>query len=49
MDTSSFKEVQGVLSQLQQEHERLMGTVAHQSHELEVDKEHIKVCVCVCV
>lgn len=48
VDANSFEVLQGLLNQLQQEHERLMGTVAHQSQELEIDKEHIKVRVCVC-
>ena len=51
VDTNSFNVVQGLLAQLQQEHERLMGTAAHLSHELDVNKEHVKVgtvCVYVC-
>lgn len=44
VDAESFNVVQGLLGQLQQEHERLMGTAAHLSHELDVNKEHVKVC-----
>lgn len=43
VDSESFNVVQGLLSQLQQEHERLMGTAAHLSHELDINKEHVKV------
>ena len=43
VDMDSFDALQGLLSQLQQEHERLMGTAAHLSHELEINKEHVKV------
>lgn len=43
VDLNSFNVVQGLLGQLQQEHERLMGTAAHLSHELDVNKEHVKV------
>ena len=39
----SFDTLQGILGQLQQEHERLIGTAAHLSHELEVNKDHVKV------
>lgn len=44
MDSDSFESLQNILGGLQQEHERLMGTAAHLSHELEVNKEHVKVC-----
>ena len=43
VDSDSFHVVQGLLNQLQQEHERLMGTAAHLSHELDINKEHVKV------
>lgn len=39
----AFEELQNTVSGLQQEQERLMGTAAHLSHELEVNKEHVKV------
>ncbi len=39
----SLEALQGGIGQIQQEHERLMGTVAHLSHELGISKEHIKV------
>lgn len=45
VDQDSFNAVQGLLAQLQQEHERLMGTAAHLSHELDVNKEHVKVSI----
>ncbi len=43
VDAESFNVIQGLLGQLQQEHERLMGTAAHLSHELDINKEHVKV------
>ena len=43
VDMNSFNVVQGLLAQLQQEHERLMGTAAHLSHELDITKDHVKV------
>lgn len=43
VDVESFNVIQGLLGQLQQEHERLMGTAAHLSHELDINKEHVKV------
>lgn len=43
VDLNSFNVVQGLLAQLQQEHERLMGTAAHLSHELDINKDHVKV------
>lgn len=43
VDLNSFNVIQGLLGQLQQEHERLMGTAAHLSHELDINKEHVKV------
>ena len=45
VDLNSFNVVRGLLSQLQQEHERLMGTAAHLSHELDINKEHVKVII----
>ena len=41
----ALQSLQGMLGQLQQEQERLMGTAAHLSHELEVNREHVKVIV----
>lgn len=38
----AFEELQNTVAALQQEQERLIGTAAHLSHELEVDKEHVK-------
>lgn len=32
-----------MVGELQQEQERLIGTAAHLSHEIEVNKEHVKV------
>ena len=43
VNMDSFDVLQGMLSQIQQEHERLMGTAAHLSHELEVNTDHVKV------
>ena len=43
VDMDSFDALQSLLSELQQEHERLIGTAAHLSHELEVNKDHVKV------
>jgi chromosome segregation ATPase len=43
VDMNTFAAVQGLLAQLQQEHERLIGTAAHLSHELDINKEHVKV------
>ena len=43
MDTSDFEALREAMSALQQEHERLIGTAAHLSHELDVSKEHVKV------
>lgn len=43
VDAESFAALQEVVGGMQQEHERLMGTAAHLSHELEVNKEHVKV------
>ena len=39
----AFEELQNTVAGLQQEQERLIGTAAHLSHELEVNKEHVKV------
>ena len=39
----SLTALQEVVNQHQQDQERLMGTVAHLSNEMEIDKEHIKV------
>ena len=44
-DQEALMALQESLSQQQQEHERLIGTVAHLSNELEVNKEHVKVSV----
>ena len=43
VNMDSFDALQEMLSQLQQEHERLMGTAAHLSHELEINTDHVKV------
>ena len=45
-DLESFAALQEALTQQQQEHERFIGTVAHLSNEMEVNKEHIKVSSC---
>lgn len=36
-------DLQQMVGDLQQEQERLIGTAAHLSHEIEVNKEHVKV------
>lgn len=43
IDAESLNLLQGMVAQLQQEQERLIGTAAHFSHELDVNKEHLKV------
>ena len=43
VDSDAFEALQSMLSELQQEQERVIGTTAHLSHELEVNKEHVKV------
>ena len=43
VSSDSFEALQSALGQMQQEHERLIGTAAHLSHEQEVNTEHIKV------
>ena len=43
VDEQAFLAVQGLLAQLQQENERLLGTAAHISHEVEVNTRHVKV------
>ena len=42
-DAQNLNELQQLVNHLQEEQERLMGTVANISHELEIDKEHTKV------
>jgi chromosome segregation ATPase len=41
-DLESLTALQEAVSQQQQDHERLVGTVAHLSNETEINKEHIK-------
>ena len=43
VDTTSFEALQELLEQVHQEQERLIGTAAHLSHELDISKEHVKV------
>ena len=43
VDSDSFDALQQLVGQLQEENERLIGTAAHLSHELDISKEHIKV------
>ncbi len=43
VDLSSFEAFQELLEQVNSEQERLIGTAAHLSHELDVSKEHVKV------
>ena len=43
VSTDSFEALQATVGQMQQEHERLIGTAAHLSHEQEINTEHIKV------
>ncbi len=43
VDSSSFEALQELLEQVNSEQERLIGTAAHLSHELDVSKEHVKV------
>lgn len=43
VDEEALKAIQSLMDQLQQENERLLGTVAHISHEIEVNTEHVKV------
>ena len=43
VDVNSFEALQELLGQLHTEQERLIGTAAHLSHELEVNTEHVKV------
>lgn len=43
VDQEEMKRVKSALHRVQQENERLLGTAAHISHEMEVNKEHIKV------
>ena len=45
VDEETFMAVQSLLGQLQQENERLLGTAAQISHEMEVNTEHVKVCL----
>ena len=42
-DQEEVKRLRSALSRVQQENERLLGTAAHISHEMEVNKQHIKV------
>ena len=42
-DLDSLTALQDIVNQQQQDHERLMGTVAHISNEMEINKEHVKV------
>jgi chromosome segregation ATPase len=41
-DMESLTALQEMLTQLQQDHERVIGTVAHLSNEMEINKEHVK-------
>ena len=43
LDHEEMKRLKSALSRVQQENERLLGTAAQISHEMEVNKEHIKV------
>lgn len=45
-DLESLAALQEAQTQQQQEHERLIATVAHLSNEMEISKEHIKVSSC---
>lgn len=47
VDSDAFEALQSVLSEMQQEQERVIGTTAHLSHELEINKEHVKVGACI--
>ena len=42
-DLESLTALQEAVSQQQQEQERMIGTVAHVSNEMEINKEHVKV------
>ena len=42
-DLDSVTALQELVTQQQQDQERLIGTVAHVSNEVEINKEHIKV------
>ena len=44
VDLDTFNAVQACLAQLQQENERLLGTAAQLSYELDINKEHVKAC-----
>ena len=43
VDLESFNNLKTLVQDLQQEQERLLGTAAHLSHELEINQEHVKV------
>ena len=43
VDLQMVADLQQMVGDLQQEQERLIGTAAHLSHEIEVNKEHVKV------
>lgn len=42
VDLESFNNLKTLVQDLQQEQERLLGTAAHLSHELEINQEHVK-------
>lgn len=42
-DQQSLSELTQLVNGMQQEQERLIGTAAHLSHELDISKEHTKV------
>ena len=51
-DMESFKGLEQLVQSLQDGQERLLGTAANLSHELEVNQEHVKVhdtCTCTCM
>ena len=43
MDQESFALLQNMVNELSQEQERILGTTANLSHEVEVNQEHVKV------
>ena len=42
-DQQSLNDLTQLVNEMQQEQERLIGTAAHLSHELDISKEHTKV------
>ena len=42
-DQQSLSDLTQLMNGMQQEQERLIGTAAHLSHELDISKEHTKV------